>query len=459
MSHPKKYKILIVSPGIEDGGIRGLGRVTLALIDGLAAASQETYLLTSAPLQRPTRKPGSRIHNATIRRALDHYLAEGIRSPMFKLRRWLLLQIFMRDFFRLFGLGHVDALGHKHQIPTQHQPDVLRQYERLSGFFNFGFFYKFSQILPRRLTSAIVFSIARRQGIDAIITASPYPLSKPLIFGRNIKVLQYLHDVMPLNIMETPPDLADRFARELTKAVNSADLIMTSSLNAKDKLQALLPQVDPRVVYLPCFRPNVPTKSNNIDILAKTKLRKGRYILAISTIEKRKNLARLIEAFKLIADRTDFSLVIVGGAGYGFKDAQDSLDGLSPKLRERVILAGYVSEEDKWSLLANCGLVCHPAIDEGLGIPVIEALLAEKPVVCTRLSSIEEFAPRGCTVYIEDPYNIYDIADKLLTGIKSRLAMRPALRKGSAIVAQIFSESAFSQRMQSVLKAVFTSKS
>lgn len=176
MSHPKKYKILIVSPGIEDGGIRGLGRVTLALIDGLAAASQETYLLTSAPLQRPTRKPGSRIHNATIRRALDHYLAEGIRSPMFKLRRWLLLQIFMRDFFRLFGLGHVDALGHKHQIPTQHQPDVLRQYERLSGFFNFGFFYKFSQILPRRLTSAIVFSIARRQGIDAIITASPYPL-------------------------------------------------------------------------------------------------------------------------------------------------------------------------------------------------------------------------------------------------------------------------------------------
>lgn len=447
-----KRKILIISPGIEDGGMRGLGRVTLSLVDGLAAIGYEPYLLTGAPLGTNPSHGAQRARTAVIQRNIDHYLAEGIHSPAFNLSKKRNIYLpFLRDCFRLF-LARATVVTRRHVIPTQHQPMTLRHYDKLAGFINFSLLYRAAAQLPRRFSSLLIISIARISGIDVIITASPYPLKKPLLFNRRIKIIQYVHDIMPLNILETPPGSAARFGREVIPAIRNADAVITSSVNAKDKLQALLPGSNPRVVYLPC-NPIARKKTvNNISVVAKSNIRRGKYILFMSALEKRKNVARLIEAFSLIAHKTDHKLVLVGSQGYGWEEIAAALDALTPKVRERVILTGYISEDDKWSLLHSCTLVAHPAIDEGLGIPVIEALRAKKPVVATRLNSIEEFAPLGCVQYIDDPYSVYEIADKLLLCIAGQKDMQPHIRSGSAILAERFSQDAFNLRLQSLLR-------
>lgn len=453
----QKNKILLISPGIEDGGMRGLGRVTLSLIDGLAAGGFEVYLLTGAPFHASSHKVANQVHDSAVKRQLDHYLIEGIQSPAFQLTQKKLRRMLIRDLARLFIKRRAVIISNQHNIAIQHQPNALRHFAKLSGFLNFGMFYRLSKRFPRRFRSFVLYAMAKQAGIDVIMTASPYPLEQPFLKRNRIKTVQYVHDVMPLYLLETAPDSTERFARELTTAMRNADYIMTSSQNGKDTLQAVVNDINAHVVYLPCEPVKVQKTVNNITITNKKKLKKGKYFLFMSTLEKRKNVARLIQAFELISSKTDYKLVIVGSQGYGWDEINEVYQGLEPKVQKQIELAGYVTEEDKWSLIQRCGAVIHPSIDEGLGIPVIESLIARKLVISTRLNSVQEFAPSGCVVYIDDPYSIYEIADKLLISTQLARQMAPDLKKGSEILSERFSEHAFALRLQNVVKKVLRS--
>ncbi len=447
-----KKRVLIISAGIEDNGIRGLGRITVALIDALTNIGYEPYLLTGAPLKITSLNSSSpSTHNSAIRRYIDHYLAEGITSPAFDIRTKKILKLIVRDFLKMFILNKIDVIANKQSLTPQHQPSSLRHYAKVAGYINFGMFYKLSARLPRRISSIIISRIVRHCQVKAIITASPFPIKQP-IFSTKINIIQYIHDVMPLSIIETPPDSATRFSKEISTATRNATMVLTSSQNAKDKLQSVIPTINPRVVYPPCDPIKPQITKNKLDVLTKNELTKKRYILFMSALEERKNVVRLLKAFELLSSKTNYKLVAIGSQGYGWGQIIETYENLTPKIKKRVVFTGYVSEEDKWSLLENCALVIHPAIDEGLGIPIIESILAKKPVVATRLNSIEEFAPRGCVTYIEDPYNVFEIADKTLTCINSLDNFSADLKKGSAILSEIFSKTAFEARLKSVLK-------
>jgi glycosyltransferase involved in cell wall biosynthesis len=117
------------------------------------------------------------------------------------------------------------------------------------------------------------------------------------------------------------------------------------------------------------------------------------FIVAIGTLEPRKNLAHLVAAFRTVAEaHPDLQLVLAGPDGPARPEVDAAVQRLSQPVRERVVLTGAVSEPAKSWLLHHAAVVAYPSIYEGFGFPVLEAMLAGAPVLAARAGSIPEVA-------------------------------------------------------------------
>ena len=151
-----------------------------------------------------------------------------------------------------------------------------------------------------------------------------------------------------------------------------------------------------------------------------------RFILFVGTLEPRKNLRRLIEAFGRIARADgDVALVIVGASGWMTSDLAPLVRRLT--LTDRIIFTGYVPDDDlpRWYQAAT--LFCYPSLYEGFGLPVLEAMACGTPVVTSNTSSLPELA--GDVATLVDPTNVAALADalhSLLADAPRRAAMSHA---------------------------------
>ena len=128
------------------------------------------------------------------------------------------------------------------------------------------------------------------------------------------------------------------------------------------------------------------------DRLAALRRRYGlpeKFIMCVSTLEPRKNLETLLEAYWTLGARwPELGLVLVGGKGWLYQKFFDRLRALG--LANRVIFPGYVPDEDLPALI-NCATVfAYPSEFEGFGLPPLEAMACGVPVVCSNASSLPE---------------------------------------------------------------------
>jgi glycosyltransferase involved in cell wall biosynthesis len=137
------------------------------------------------------------------------------------------------------------------------------------------------------------------------------------------------------------------------------------------------------------------------------------YILYIGTLQPRKNLVSLIEAFSSLKKQSRFSelkLVVVGKKGWLYEDIFKKVKSLD--LVNEVIFTGFVSDYEKNELLRYAKVFVLPSLYEGFGIPVLEAMEAGVPVVASRVSSIPEVG--GDTIsYIDDPKSVKEIEKRV----------------------------------------------
>jgi glycosyltransferase involved in cell wall biosynthesis len=139
----------------------------------------------------------------------------------------------------------------------------------------------------------------------------------------------------------------------------------------------------------------------------------GRYGLFVGGLEPRKNLDGLLEAFKRVD--TDAWLVIAGGRVNWIPGESARLErtvaSLTPEVRRRIVMTGYVSEPDKAALLAGADLLAYPSRYEGFGFPVLEGFAAGVPVLTSTTSSLPEVA--GDAAVLVDPNDPGEIAQGL----------------------------------------------
>ena len=138
------------------------------------------------------------------------------------------------------------------------------------------------------------------------------------------------------------------------------------------------------------------------------------YILFVGTIEPRKNVVRLIEAYsKLPEDITNqYNLVIAGQRGLGFEDVFLEISNLKLEIKSRVKLLNYVPEEKLPILYKRASLFVYPSLYEGFGLPVLEAMASGVPVVTSNISSMPEVV--GEAGLLVNPYSVAEITDAIM---------------------------------------------
>jgi glycosyltransferase involved in cell wall biosynthesis len=199
----------------------------------------------------------------------------------------------------------------------------------------------------------------------------------------------------------------------MPRAIKSADLIMADSISTAEGLVKLYPEAKEkvRIVYLGAGK--LPDPGCTKDLLSL-----GidmPYFLFVGTLEPRKNLERLLEAYaflpKLLRDRC--VCVIAGGRGWGGVDVHQLLESLNIQSHVRVL--GYVSDEDLSTLYKHARFLAMPSLYEGFGLPLLEAMTFGTPVLTSNCSSMPEVASKaGCFIDPESVDSIRMGLDKLI---------------------------------------------
>jgi len=134
-------------------------------------------------------------------------------------------------------------------------------------------------------------------------------------------------------------------------------------------------------------------------------------ILTLGALQRRKNTVRLVEAFERL-DAPAWRLVIAGSAGFGSEEILKRIER-SPK-RSLIDLPGFVSDAERGRLYARASIFAFPSLDEGFGIPVLEAMGNGVPVVTSNTSSLPEVAGAdGDAATLVDPLDVGAIAGAL----------------------------------------------
>ncbi|HEV3070397.1 MAG TPA: glycosyltransferase family 1 protein [Solirubrobacteraceae bacterium] len=171
------------------------------------------------------------------------------------------------------------------------------------------------------------------------------------------------------------------------------------------------------------------------------------FVLAVGTLEPRKNLPRLVEAYAGMPRELQHKhpLVVVGALGWETNGTLGSLQSLG----ERCTMLGYVSDAALAELYRRCAVFCYPSLGEGFGLPVLEAMAAGAAVLTSNVSSLPEVG--GEAVAYADPTEALAIGEQLQRLLRDE-SLRAELSTRARERAQEFSWEAFAETVLAVLE-------
>jgi glycosyltransferase involved in cell wall biosynthesis len=264
-----------------------------------------------------------------------------------------------------------------------------------------------------RLLQSLVARRARNAGWALLRSGGISPWRCGLFHALNQRVdarfaptIATFHDLFVMTGDYSSPEFRGRFAQQARDAARYADLMIAVSAFTAGQVADLL-GVNPaaiRVVHhgvrAPVLEPLPDEDRENL-------------ILHVGAIQKRKNLIRLVEAFETLS--AGWRMVLAGPTdGFGAAEILARID--ASRRRQDIEIAGYVTAADLERLFQRARVFAFPSLDEGFGMPVLDAMARGVPVLTSNRSALPEVA--GDAALVVDPASTDDIAHGLhaLTG-------------------------------------------
>lgn len=244
------------------------------------------------------------------------------------------------------------------------------------------------------------------------------------------KTIPVFHDAF---FFETPENYGKLwlwlYKKTAIPAGKKSSFIITPTAYAKKRINNFTHIPNNKLVVIPegpkAFKNNVSEESD--ELLKQFSISKGQYILHVGSMFKRKNIPALIKAFSKIksADYPELKLVLAGPAPSNKTDTAYRLilqTIKDAKLQDKIILTGYLTDQKLSQLYKNALLYVFPSINEGFGIPILEAFKNDLPVLVANNTCLPEVG--GDAVLQFDPFDTDDLFTKLKTVLD-----HPDLRK------------------------------
>jgi glycosyltransferase involved in cell wall biosynthesis len=224
-----------------------------------------------------------------------------------------------------------------------------------------------------------------------------------------------VHDLSWIRYPEMhPKERVNAMHKFFEPSLNRANLILTVSDFVKQELIDVFNVKPERIltVYNGVEVEMQPKdEAQTLAVLSKHKLKSKQYILAVGTLEPRKNLRVALQAYMSLSAlvRKNFPLVIVGMKGWN----NDALEQqVKPLIASgEVKLLGYLTREDLIDVVAGATMLIYPSVYEGFGLPVLEAMACAVPVITSNVSSLPEVI--GDTGILIDPHDVDMLRDNI----------------------------------------------
>jgi glycosyltransferase involved in cell wall biosynthesis len=214
-------------------------------------------------------------------------------------------------------------------------------------------------------------------------------LNQRLPHGRFRRAVTTFHDLFVMSGDYSTPEFRRRFTELARDAANRSDHIIAVSSFTAGQVSEYLNYPADRITVIHHGADPIPEIPPDAREAFRRRLAlESPFVLHVGAIQKRKNMVRLVEAFEGLPQR--YLLVLAGSAGYGAREILERIENSPARSRIRVL--GYRTRDELNYLYRTAAVLAFPSLEEGFGLPVVEAMSAELPVVTSNSSALQEVA-------------------------------------------------------------------
>ncbi len=298
--------------------------------------------------------------------------------------------------------------------------------------------------------------------IDSLIGATkkdviifPNFVRWPLLLNR--RSISFIHDLSFVHYGEysSPPN-REYMLKFVPKTIEKSEHLVTISENSKreivehfgvppEKISIVHPFID-QAVFNPRPAPEINAIRKNFKLTNK-------YILFLSSLEPRKNVEGLLDAYEALDEkvRNEYALVLAGGKGWLNEEIHKKADLLVDK-GFNIIRTGYVADEDQPALFSGASLFVFPSFYEGFGIPPLEAMACGVPVIAANNSSLPEVV--GDAAMLIDAKNTKQLTAAITKVLADKTLQKSLIKKGYEQMANFNPEHSAHQLDEAIKKVL-----
>ncbi|WP_019990652.1 glycosyltransferase family 4 protein [Rudanella lutea] len=261
-----------------------------------------------------------------------------------------------------------------------------------------------------------------------------FPIPQEVAQARHIRKVVTIHDLIPIQRPEWFRDGEQTVRQVIASLTPDTHVVCVSEATRTDFLNhtgfdprqvSTIPLAASRELFYPVTDPD-----RILAVQERFGIGGGSYILSLATFEPRKNIDHLIRSFaRLVETRSipdDFNLVLVGTKGWKFDQIMAEINR-TDHLQSRIILTGFVPDEDLAPLYSGALAFVYPSLYEGFGLPPLEAMQCGLPVITSDQSSLPEVV--GDAALLVPPTNSDALCQALQTLINSSVVRAELAQK------------------------------